>query len=753
MSDLQRAQHPPTPPPPPPPKRGEPAGLPPHPSPHTHLAAGFGHPGQPQAIGQHGRRHRGAVVAPPAHQHQPQAGDVPRRAEGEARGAGPDLRQRRGGGGREGGTQRGSPAMPSEGVPASPTLVTPPSLQTCAVLYVYCASMKSLPYATSGLSTTKGSAIVPAAGMEGNATPAAGTWRGTTGPTPSPGHRQAGGGTGYAGGSGGAARSPLPRGQRALRGTRGRHESGRRGDADRGADIAGGDRRIRGVPPPPASPSLTWSRAAAGAAPRGCERGRGSPSAPALKRFPAPAPPGPAQPKTFHRRRIPPRSPRPHVPRYRGFEKGHRTRLRTGTPRSAPARCVLSLAPPAPCSHRRSERTGRAGSPPGGKAAVDPGRGSGTGAGGSRRCLPPIHCPAPAASGAAGGPGAFPRCRSHGATAPGHREPELPPPVPPRGPRLGHPGAPRGHPAAPYRSVPVTDGRAAGRRGGPGSRFNGKNPCQSIPRSGATPRGPPALRPPPPALPARREDSSTAAHPPPRAAAPRGRAGMGTTGSSGQSARGAAASGLRDVGRGGNTAGTGGHLREREMRAAPKAPSRPRASEEQCSLRGQNEPRVGIPAPQQIIETKITFLCTIIHRAGRVRAALPGAENWYFSTAFLLLFFSLLPPSHNSHHCSFPPLPRRAVPSHRGLRAQRLRSQLGAGGDPTLRSHGDRHGPAAMAPRPPSHDPPARAPVPFRALWDAVLAVLSRRVSFPPCAMLPSAPLCRPHPRPRVLLL
>lgn len=189
---------------------------------------------------------------------------------------------------------------------------------------------------------------------------------------------------------------------------------------------------------------------------------------------------------------------------------------------------------------------------------------------------------------------------------------------------------------------------------------------------------------------------------------------------------------------GGNTAGTGGHLRERGMRAAPKAPSRPRALEEQCSLRGQNEPRVGIPAPQQIIETKITFLCTIIHRAGRVRAALPGAENWYFSTAFLLLFF--LPPSHNSHHCSFPPLPRRTVPSHRGLRAQRLRSRLGAGGDPTLRSHGDRRGPAAMAPRPPSHDPPGRAQVPLCALGDAVLAVLSRRVSFPPRAMLPSAP-------------
>lgn len=96
------------------------------------------------------------------------------------------------------------------------------------------------------------------------------------------------------------------------------------------------------------------------------------------------------------------------------------------------------------------------------------------------------------------------------------------------------------------------------------------------------------------------------------------------------------------------------------MRAAPKAPCRPRALEEQCSLRGQNEPRVGIPAPQQIIETKITFLCTIIHRAGRVRAALPGAENWYFSTAFLLLFFCPPPttptivPSHPSHAALFP---------------------------------------------------------------------------------------------------
>lgn len=751
MSDLQRAQHPPTPPPPPPQNEGSRQGCPltPHPTPTL----------RPVLVIQDSPRrlaNTAAVTVVPLLPPQPTSisprrgtcravRKVKRVEQGRTCGKGGGGRSgRRHPAGRPGDAIRGCPRVPYLGDTAFPADVRGAVRvlrldEVFAVRDVGALHHEGLCHCSRCWDGRKRD-------------PRRWDTARNDGADPEPGTPPGGGGTGYAGGSGGAARSPLPRGQRALRGTRGRHESGRRGDADRGADIAGRDRRIRGVPPP-ASPSLTWSRAAAGAAPRGCERGRGSPSAPALKRFPAPAPPGPAQPKTFHRRRIPPRSPRPHVPRYRGFEKGHRTRLRTGTPRSAPARCVLSLAPPAPCSHRRSERTGRAGSPPGGKAAVDPGRGSGTGAGGSRRCLPPIHCPAPAASGAAGGPGAFPRCRSHGATAPGHREPELPPPVPPRGPRLGHPGAPRGHPAAPYRSVPVTDGRAAGRRGGPGSRFNGKNPCQSIPRSGATPRGPPALRPPPPALPARREDSSTAAQPPPRAAAPRGRAGMGTTGSSGQSARGAAASGLRDVGRGGNTAGTGGHLWERGMRAAPKAPSRPRASEEQCSLRGQNEPRVGIPAPQQIIETKITFLCTIIHRAGRVRAALPGAENWYFSTAFLLLFFSLLPPSHNSHHCSFPPLPRRAVPSHRGLRAQRLRSQLGAGGDPTLRSHGDRHGPAAMAPRPPSHDPPARAPVPFRALWDAVLAVLSRRVSFPPCAMLPSAPLCRPHPRPRVLLL
>lgn len=264
MSDLQRAQYPPT-HPHPPQNEGSRQGCPltPHPTPTL----------RPVLVIQDSPRrlaNTAAVTVVPLLPPQPTS-ISPRR--GTCRAVRKVKRVEQGrtcgkgwGGGRDGGTRRGGPAMPSEGVPASPTLVTPPSLQTCAVLYVYCASMKSLPYATSGLSTTKGSAIVPAAGMEGNATPAAGTWRGTTGPTPSPGHRQAGGGTGYAGGSGGAARSPLPRGQRALRGTRGRHESGRRGDADRGADIAGGDRRIRGVPPPPPRLPLTHLE------PGGCRR-------------------------------------------------------------------------------------------------------------------------------------------------------------------------------------------------------------------------------------------------------------------------------------------------------------------------------------------------------------------------------------------------------------------------------------------------------------------------------------------------
>ena len=47
--------------------------------------------------------------------------------------------------------------------------------------------MKSLLYATSGLSTTKGSAIVPAAGMGGNATPSRWDTARNDGTDPDPG--------------------------------------------------------------------------------------------------------------------------------------------------------------------------------------------------------------------------------------------------------------------------------------------------------------------------------------------------------------------------------------------------------------------------------------------------------------------------------------------------------------------------------------------------------------------------------------
>lgn len=57
---------------------------------------------------------------------------------------------------------------PPQRQPPARTLVTPFSLQTCTVLYVYLASMKSLLYVTSGLSTRNVSAIVPGAGIGGN---------------------------------------------------------------------------------------------------------------------------------------------------------------------------------------------------------------------------------------------------------------------------------------------------------------------------------------------------------------------------------------------------------------------------------------------------------------------------------------------------------------------------------------------------------------------------------------------------------
>lgn len=134
----------------------------------THLAPRLGHPGQPQLVGQHGRCHRRAVVAPPTHQHHPQARDLPPRPEGEAGRAWSHLRDRGRGTWGRAEPPPSPPPLPPQHQPPAHTLVTPFSLQTCTVLYVYLASMKSLLYVTSGLSTRNVSAIVPGAGIGGN---------------------------------------------------------------------------------------------------------------------------------------------------------------------------------------------------------------------------------------------------------------------------------------------------------------------------------------------------------------------------------------------------------------------------------------------------------------------------------------------------------------------------------------------------------------------------------------------------------
>lgn len=58
----------------------------------AHLQPGLGRPGQAQPVGQDGGRDSGPIVAAPAHQHHPQAGNTPLRAERHLCGAGAHLR-------------------------------------------------------------------------------------------------------------------------------------------------------------------------------------------------------------------------------------------------------------------------------------------------------------------------------------------------------------------------------------------------------------------------------------------------------------------------------------------------------------------------------------------------------------------------------------------------------------------------------------------------------------------------------------
>lgn len=509
MSDLQRAQYPPT-HPHPPQNEGSRQGCPltPHPTPTL----------RPVLVIQDSPRrlaNTAAVTVVPLLPPQPTS-ISPRR--GTCRAVRKVKRVEQGrtcgkgwGGGRDGGTRRGGPAMPSEGVPASPTLVTPPSLQTCAVLYVYCASMKSLPYATSGLSTTKGSAIVPAAGMEGNATPAAGTRRGTTGPTPSLGHRQAGGGTGYAGGSGGAARSPLPRGQRALRGTRGRHESGRRGDADRGADIAGGDRRIRGVPPPPPPPHSPGAGRLP-ALPRGDVSAAGAPPPlPPLSGSQRPPPLAPPSPKLSIGAGSPPAAPARTCPGTGGSRRDTERDSGRGPP-AQPRPGAFSPSPPPPRA-LTGARSGRAG--PGllqeGKRPLTREGEVAPGPGGPAAAFRPFTAPRRRLPERRGGP-----APSHGAA----------PTVPPRPGTANRSSRPPCPPAAPGSAIPEpredtprhriarspspTDGRRDGEevpvpvsmgrirvKASPGAERRPEAPRRSVLPHPRSPRGVRTARPPP----------------------------------------------------------------------------------------------------------------------------------------------------------------------------------------------------------------------------------------------------------------
>lgn len=226
---------------------------------------------------------------------------------------------------------------------------------------------------------------------------------------------------------------------------------------------------------------------------------------------------------------------------------------------------------------------------------------------------------------------------------------------------MGALGVPGGHSQLPRRkgSTPARDGGWLPAPRPPGARlpFNGQAPLQRSPRSRSNARAGPG--PFPTLAPRRRGEDSSAprrSHPParpPGALAPWGgtlasspifpaRSGTGPTGANpggtchrpgtGQP-RGEAAAGMAVPGGRVRPLGHGGTM-------IPW-----------CRAGGQNEPRAGMPVPQQIIETKITFLCTIILGRGGSGQRCQGPRTGIFP---LLSFFFPLPPSHNSHHCSFP---------------------------------------------------------------------------------------------------
>lgn len=57
----------------------------------THLHSGLGPPGKSQLVGQYSCRDRGSVVAPPAHQHHTQLGNMPLCAKSQLGSAGSHL--------------------------------------------------------------------------------------------------------------------------------------------------------------------------------------------------------------------------------------------------------------------------------------------------------------------------------------------------------------------------------------------------------------------------------------------------------------------------------------------------------------------------------------------------------------------------------------------------------------------------------------------------------------------------------------
>lgn len=113
---------------------------------------------------------------------------------------------------------------------------------------------------------------------------------------------------------------------------------------------------------------------------------------------------------------------------------------------------------------------------------------------------------------------------------------------------------------------------------------------------------------------------------------------------------GAPAAGWRGGKRGGH-GGHGGGQRGggRTVGGHPRPALRPRRNNDPLvpGLEDKNEPRAGMPLPQQIIETKITFLCTIILGRGGSGQRCQGPRTGIFPLLssfffFLYIFFLLV---------------------------------------------------------------------------------------------------------------